>query len=98
MCGTLEAGGLQGVIVVPGSEVRISVVVQEELGGLEPVLLDRVVQRSLVLDVGGVDVGSVFQEKSAELDALDRVYETGAAVVVRPQYVRPVLNQVGYDF
>ena len=45
-------------------------------------LLDGVVEGGLALDVLGVDLGSIAEEELAELDTLDAVDETGAAVVV----------------
>ena len=45
-------------------------------------LLDRVVEGGLELDVLRVDVGARFEQELAERDGLDRVDQAGAAVVV----------------
>lgn len=97
LAGTLDAGGLQGIIIVPAGEVGVGPVLKEELGRLEAVLLDGVVEGSLVLDVLSVDVGPILQKVLAELHTLDRVDEAGAPVVVRLGDVGPILHQVGHN-
>ena len=80
--GSFEAGGLQCIILVSGLQVRVGAILEQQFCRLEPVLLDGVVEGGLALDVLGIDLGPIAQQELAELDTLDAVDETGAAVVV----------------
>ncbi len=55
-----QTGSLKSVILVSGLQESVGSISQEQPGRLEPVLLDGVVQRGLVLDILGVDERAIL--------------------------------------
>lgn len=62
-----------------------------------PVFLYSIMQSSLVLDISCIHIGAVLQQKLAQVQALHRVYETGAPVIVGSVYVGAVFHEVLHD-